>query len=148
MLAATGMDWRRIELEAWTSSSATASTTAPAAARPRQCAGQDVVVVGAGNSAGQAVLNFANQTARVTILVRGDRLTKSMSAYLIERIEAHPLIDVHLETQLTELHEGRQARRRDLRRLGRHVGDERPSRGSSSASAAGRTPSGARASTS
>ena len=53
-----------------------------------QCAGQDVVVVGAGNSAGQAVLNFANQTARVTMLVRGDRLSKSMSAYLIERIEA------------------------------------------------------------
>ena len=38
------------------------------------------------------------------MLVRGDRLSKSMSAYLIERIEAHPLIDVHLETQLTELH--------------------------------------------
>jgi thioredoxin reductase (NADPH) len=69
-----------------------------------QCAGQSVVVVGAGNSAGQAVLNFANQTARVTMLVRGDRLGKTMSAYLIERIEAHPLIDVHLETQLTELH--------------------------------------------
>jgi thioredoxin reductase (NADPH) len=69
-----------------------------------QCAGQRVVVVGAGNSAGQAVLNFANQTARVTMLVRGDRLTKTMSAYLIERIEAHPLIDVHLETQIAELH--------------------------------------------
>jgi len=60
--------------------------------------------VGAGNSAGQAVLNFANQTARVTMLIRGDRLSKSMSAYLIERIEKHPLIDVRLETQLTELH--------------------------------------------
>src|SRR4029077_6660413 len=69
-----------------------------------QCAGQDVVVVGAGNSAGQAGLNFANQPARVTMLVRGDRLAKSMSAYLIERIEHHPLIDVRLETQLTGLH--------------------------------------------
>jgi thioredoxin reductase (NADPH) len=49
------------------------------------------------------VLNFANQTARVTMLVRGDSLGKSMSHYLIERIEQHPLIDVHLETQLTEL---------------------------------------------
>ena len=38
------------------------------------------------------------------MVVRGDRLSKSMSAYLIDRIEAHPLIDVHLETQLTELH--------------------------------------------
>jgi thioredoxin reductase (NADPH) len=59
--------------------------------------------VGAGNSAGQAVLNFANQSARVTMLVRGDRLSKSMSEYLIHRIEPHPLIDVRLETQLTEL---------------------------------------------
>jgi thioredoxin reductase (NADPH) len=61
-------------------------------------------VVGAGNSAGQAVLNFANQTARVTMVVRGDSLSKSMSAYLIRRIEQHPLIEVHLETQLTGLH--------------------------------------------
>ena len=38
------------------------------------------------------------------MVVRGDRLSKSMSAYLIERIEQHPLIDVHLETQLTGLH--------------------------------------------
>jgi thioredoxin reductase (NADPH) len=50
------------------------------------------------------VLNFANATARVTMLVRGDSLGKTMSAYLIKRIEEHPLIDVHLETQLTELH--------------------------------------------
>jgi len=69
-----------------------------------QSSGQRVVVVGAGNSAGQAVLNFANASARVTMLVRGDRLSKTMSAYLIERIEQHPLIDVRLETQLTELH--------------------------------------------
>ena len=38
------------------------------------------------------------------MVVRGDRLSKSMSAYLIERIERHPLIDVHLGTQLTGLH--------------------------------------------
>jgi thioredoxin reductase (NADPH) len=63
-----------------------------------------VVVVGAGNSAGQAVLNFANASARVTMLVRGDRLGKSMSAYLVERIEQHPLIDVRLGTQLTGVH--------------------------------------------
>jgi thioredoxin reductase (NADPH) len=40
------------------------------------------------------------------MLVRGDRLEKTMSAYLIERIKRHPLIEVHLETQLTELHPG------------------------------------------
>jgi thioredoxin reductase (NADPH) len=50
------------------------------------------------------VLNFANNDAQVTMLVRGNRLGKTMSAYLIDRIEQHPRIDVRLETQLTELH--------------------------------------------
>ena len=59
-----------------------------------QCGGDDVVVVGAGNSAGQAVLSLANAGARVKMVVRGDDLAKSMSAYLVRRIEAHPSIDV------------------------------------------------------
>jgi thioredoxin reductase (NADPH) len=104
VLAAPGMDWRRLELEGVEELLGHGVYYGAGRSEAAQCAGQSVVVVGAGNSAGQAVLNFANQTARVTMLVRGDRLGKTMSAYLIERIEAHPLIDVHLETQLTELH--------------------------------------------
>jgi thioredoxin reductase (NADPH) len=104
VLAAPGMDWRRLELDGIDELLGHGVYYGAGRSEAAQCAGQDVVVVGAGNSAGQAVLNFANQTARVTMLVRGDRLGKTMSAYLIERIEAHPLIDVHLETQLTELH--------------------------------------------
>jgi thioredoxin reductase (NADPH) len=71
-----------------------------------QCGGDDVLVVGAGNSAGQAVLNLANAGARVTMLVRGAQLGKTMSAYLVERIERHPLICVRLATQARELHAG------------------------------------------
>ena len=56
-----------------------------------------MVVVGAGNSAGQAVMNLAGAGARVTLVVRGERLDRSMSAYLVERIERQPLIDVRLE---------------------------------------------------
>ena len=104
VLAAPGMDWTRLDLEGIDDLVGDGVYYGAGRSEAAQCAGQDVVVVGAGNSAGQAVLNFANQTARVTMLVRGDRLSKSMSAYLIERIDAHPLIDVHLETQLTELH--------------------------------------------
>jgi thioredoxin reductase (NADPH) len=103
-LAATGMDWRKLELEGTDDLIGNGIYYGAGRSEARQCAGQNVVVVGAGNSAGQAVLNFANQNARVTQLVRGDRLSKSMSAYLIERIEAHPLVDVRLETQLTALH--------------------------------------------
>jgi thioredoxin reductase (NADPH) len=104
VLAAPGMDWTRLDLEGIDDLVGDGVYYGAGRSEAAQCAGQDVVVVGAGNSAGQAVLNFANQTARVTMLVRADRLSKSMSAYLIERIDAHPLIDVHLETQLTELH--------------------------------------------
>jgi thioredoxin reductase (NADPH) len=103
-LAATGMDWRRLELEGVDELLGHGVYYGAGRSEAAQCAGQSVVVVGAGNSAGQAVLNLANATARVTMLVRGERLGTTMSAYLIERIDQHPLIDVHLETQLTELH--------------------------------------------
>ena len=96
VLAATGMDWRRLDLDGVNELLGRGVYYGAGRSEAAQCAGQSVVVVGAGNSAGQAVLNFANQAARVTMLVRGDRLGKSMSQYLIERIEAHPLIDVHL----------------------------------------------------
>jgi len=104
VLASTGMDWRRLDLEGIDELIGHGVYYGAGRSEAAQCAGQNVVVVGAGNSAGQAVLNFGNATARVTMLVRGDRLEKTMSAYLIDRIRQHPLIDVHLETQLTELH--------------------------------------------
>jgi thioredoxin reductase (NADPH) len=64
-----------------------------------------VVVVGAGNSAGQAVLHLARAGAKVTMLVRGERLAKSMSAYLLPRIESEEGIDVRLRTELQAVHE-------------------------------------------
>src|SRR5438045_2182542 len=104
VLAAPGIDWARLELDGVDDLIGDGVYYGAGRSEAAQCAGQEVVVVGAGNSAGQAVLNFANQTARVTMLIRGDSLSKSMSAYLIERIAQHPLIDVRLETVLTELH--------------------------------------------
>src|SRR5438105_4269352 len=104
VLAAPGMDWRRLDVEGTDELLGHGVYYGAGRSEAAQCAGQSVVVVGAGNSAGQAVLNFANATARVTMIVRGERLEKSMSAYLIERIRQHPLIDLHLETQLSELH--------------------------------------------
>jgi thioredoxin reductase (NADPH) len=104
VLAATGMDWRRLEVDGVDELIGHGVYYGAGRSEAQQCAGQTVVVVGAGNSAGQAVLNFAKARARVLMLVRGDRLTKSMSKYLIDRIERQPLIEVHLETQITELH--------------------------------------------
>jgi thioredoxin reductase (NADPH) len=70
-----------------------------------QCGGDPVVVVGAGNSAGQAVMHLANAGARVTMVVRGDRLGRSMSAYLVDRIAADPRIDVRLRRQVDAVEE-------------------------------------------
>jgi thioredoxin reductase (NADPH) len=103
VLAATGMDWRRLELEGVDDLLGRGVYYGAGRSEAAQCGGDPVVVVGAGNSAGQAVLNLANAGAHVQMVVRGDRLGKSMSAYLVDRIEGHPLIDVRLRTQLTAL---------------------------------------------
>ena len=114
VLAAPGMDWTRLDLDGIDDLIGDGVYYGAGRSEAAQCAGQNVVVVGAGNSAGQAVLNFANQTARVTMLVRGDRLSKSMSAYLIERIENHPLTTsaTMSSTTTTVRHERAQAVRK------------------------------------
>lgn len=61
-----------------------------------QCQGDDVYVVGAANSAGQAALNFARYAKRVVMLVRGARLEDSMSMYLVAQIQATDNIEVRL----------------------------------------------------
>src|SRR5690348_18355135 len=70
-LAAPGMEWRRLDLAGIDDLIGHGVYYGAGRSEAAQCAGQSVVVVGAGNSAGQAVLNFANQTARVTMLEIG-----------------------------------------------------------------------------
>jgi thioredoxin reductase (NADPH) len=67
------------------------------------CAAEDVVVVGGGNSAGQAAVFLAGSCRHVHMLVRSDGLAESMSEYLIRRIEETPNITLHTRTQLTAL---------------------------------------------
>ena len=69
----------------------------------RICAGQPVIVVGGGNSAGQAAIYLAQQRSEVSIVIRGDDLTHSMSHYLIERIEADPRIELLTTTEVRAL---------------------------------------------
>jgi thioredoxin reductase (NADPH) len=103
-LAAPGMDWRRLEVPGVEDLLGRGVFYGAGRSEAASCSGDDVIVVGAGNSAGQAVLNLADAGARVTMLVRGDTLGKTMSAYLVQRIEQHPLIQVRLHTQVGEAH--------------------------------------------
>src|SRR5215813_6960880 len=67
------------------------------------CRGLDVVLVGGGNSAGQAAVFLSQHAARVLMLVRGKGLSDSMSRYLVDRIAATPNIDVQTRTELSGL---------------------------------------------
>jgi thioredoxin reductase (NADPH) len=69
----------------------------------RLCGGQEVALVGAGNSAGQAAVYLATQAAKVWLLVRGRSLEASMSRYLIDRIAAQPNIEILTQTKVTAL---------------------------------------------
>ena len=75
------------------------------------CESEDVVVVGGGNSAGQAAV-FLSQTARkVYMLVRREGLSDTMSRYLIQRITDNPAIELHCQTEITALEGDRQLER-------------------------------------
>jgi thioredoxin reductase (NADPH) len=67
------------------------------------CESEDLIVVGGGNSAGQAAVFLAQTARRVHMLVRSQRLSDSMSRYLIQRIEENPGIEVHYKTEIVEL---------------------------------------------
>jgi len=101
IIAAPGMDWRRLDVEGVDELLGRGIYYGAGRSEAAQCGGDHVVVVGAGNSAGQAVLNLADAGAKVVQAVRGAGLRASMSAYLVERIQRHPLIEVRPQTQVT-----------------------------------------------
>jgi len=69
----------------------------------KRCYGEEVVLVGGGNSAGQAAVFLSSHAKRVHMLIRGPGLAASMSSYLIERIANTPNIELHTHTSLTAL---------------------------------------------
>jgi thioredoxin reductase (NADPH) len=104
VLATTGMVWRRLPIAGVDELLERGVYYGAGRSEAAQCAGHDVIVIGAGNSAGQAVMHLAGGGARVTMVVRSDRLDAAMSAYLAARVARHPSIDVRLRSQVTELH--------------------------------------------
>ena len=104
VLAAPGMEWRRLEVDGVDELLGLGVYYGAGRSEAQHCANDHVVVVGAGNSAGQAVMHLADAGAKVTMVVRGADLSRSMSAYLVDRIRVHERIHVLLQTQITELH--------------------------------------------
>ena len=75
------------------------------------CAGDEIVIVGGGNSAGQAAVFLAGMARRVQMLVRGDGLAATMSRYLIRRIEDNPAIVLRTQTEIVALEGDRRLQR-------------------------------------
>jgi thioredoxin reductase (NADPH) len=67
------------------------------------CTGEEIIVIGGGNSAGQAAVFLAETGTKVYMLVRGKELSETMSRYLIQRIVENPAIELHLQTEIVAL---------------------------------------------
>jgi len=67
------------------------------------CEGEEVVVIGGGNSAGQAAIFLSQKASKVHVLVRSGKLADTMSRYLIFRIEENPRIELHYHTEITQV---------------------------------------------
>jgi thioredoxin reductase (NADPH) len=90
VVLATGVAWRRLDVPSLQWLVGAGVFYGAAGSEARAMRGCDVYVVGAGNSAGQAAVHLAKYGARVTIVVRGDLLSSSMSSYLIHEIASTP----------------------------------------------------------
>jgi thioredoxin reductase (NADPH) len=102
VVIATGVTWRRLGVPQLEALVGRGVFYGAAGAEARALTGQDVVVVGAGNSAGQAALHLARYARSVTMLVRGDGLGASMSDYLVSVITASPNIRVLVRTEVVD----------------------------------------------
>ena len=104
VLVATGVSYRRLEASGLADLTGRGVYYGASASEAAQCADQVVHVVGAANSAGQAVLNFAKVASKVVLLVRGAGLEDSMSEYLVERIKAADNVEVRFRTEVVAAH--------------------------------------------
>lgn len=103
VLIATGVDYRRLDVPGRERFDGVGVYYAATPMEVSACAGNDAVVVGGGNSAGQAAMFLAENTRRVWVVLRGGDLRKSMSSYLVDRLEAAANVDVLLHTEIREV---------------------------------------------
>lgn len=102
VLIATGVAYRRIGVESVEDLVGLGVHYGAAASAARECEGGNVVVVGGGNSAGQAAVHLSRFARSVAICVRRDGLAETMSDYLIQEIDANPRIVVKPHTEVVE----------------------------------------------
>ena len=102
VLIATGADYRRLDAEGREQFENMGVYYAATAMEGQICRGETVIVVGSGNSAGQATMFLSDGAAKVLLVIRGDNLSK-MSSYLSRRVEAQKNIEILYHTQIRKM---------------------------------------------
>ena len=115
VILALGVSWRRLGVPSLEALAGAGVYYGAAGSEAHAMEGQAVFVVGAGNSAGQAALHLAEHAASVAVLVRGDALGKTMSDYVVKKIQATPNISVRLRTEVVDGHGSGRLERLTLR---------------------------------
>jgi thioredoxin reductase (NADPH) len=103
VLIATGADYRLLGAEGCERFEGRGVYYAATGTEAQMCRGSEVVVVGGGNSAGQASLYLAGQGCKIYLVIRGDDLSRSMSSYLVRRVEQTPNIKVLRNTEVRRM---------------------------------------------
>jgi thioredoxin reductase (NADPH) len=103
IVIATGASYRKLDVENFDKFEGQGIHYAATWIEGNLCSNEEVIVVGGGNSAGQAAVFLAQYAQHVHMLVRGEGLAATMSDYLIQRIEASPKITLHSHTEVTGL---------------------------------------------
>ena len=111
IIIATGAEYRKLSLENLSQFEGAGVYYGATSIEAQLCGGEDVIVVGGGNSAGQAAVFLAQTARRVHMLVRSEGLASSMSRYLIRRIEQNPGIDLRSQTEIVALEGSNQLER-------------------------------------
>ena len=106
VVIATGARYRALPLERWPDFEGAGIYYAATELEARGCAGSPVTVVGGANSAGQAALYLAGRGSEVSLVVRGPDIAAEMSAYLVDRLQAHPRVTVRCRSEVTRLDGG------------------------------------------
>jgi len=103
VVIAAGVQWRRLNVPGMDRLTGAGVYYGAAITESSSCKDEDVFIVGGANSAGQAAVHFSEIARSVTMIVRGDSLSKAMSHYLVERIKAIPNISVLTRSEVVEV---------------------------------------------
>jgi thioredoxin reductase (NADPH) len=124
VVVATGVQYRRLPIDRLEEFEGKGIYYAATEIEARYCRGTEAVIIGGGNSAGQAAMYLSRSASRVHLLVRGASLAASMSDYLLSRLNADPRIEIHYNSEVAALHG--EDRLESLDVIDRSTGAQRP----------------------